>query len=143
LVPSGLTTGASSTCRRISSEGMSLSDIAITFSVSMTISYWHPALLVLNISLVTEKNSSHHLNPCMLLFSDFAGHLIKQPRSNLTLSHFFHTSTMHGQTVEHVIYIFQVGVYNISNCKSAFWHRPIRQRYHYLDRNVAPVSIKQ
>jgi hypothetical protein len=41
LVPSGLTTGTLSTCRRMSSEGMSLSDIAITFSVSMTISYLH------------------------------------------------------------------------------------------------------
>jgi hypothetical protein len=28
----------------------------------------------LSISLVTAKNSSHHLNPCMLMFSNFARH---------------------------------------------------------------------
>ena len=56
---------------------MSLSDIAITFSVSMTISYLHLELLALNIRMVTAKNSSQHLNPCMLMFSDLARHLLK------------------------------------------------------------------
>jgi hypothetical protein len=31
----------------------------------------------LSISLVTAKISSHHLNPCMLMFSNFARHLLK------------------------------------------------------------------
>jgi hypothetical protein len=83
LVPSGLTTGASSTCRRIGSEGMSLSDIAITFSVSMTISYWHPEFLALNISLVTAKK---FLSPFKFLHayvSDFARHLLKSSHDRI------------------------------------------------------------
>ena len=77
LVPSGLTTGTLSTCRRMSSEGMSLSDIAILLASQWQylICIWN--LLALNIRMVTAKNSSQHLNPCMLMFSDFAWRLLK------------------------------------------------------------------
>ena len=77
LVPSGLTTGTSSTCRRTSFGGDVTFRYSHNFLVSMTISYLHTELLALNISLVTAKDSSHHLNPCMLMFSDFAWRLLK------------------------------------------------------------------
>jgi hypothetical protein len=144
LVPSGLTTGTLSTCRRMSSEGMSLSDIAILLASQWQylICIWN--LLALNIRMVTAKNSSQHLNPCMLMFSDFAWRLLKSSHDQNWHCRIFSTLQKCMAKLLNMPSLFsQVGVYNISNCKSTFWHRPIRQRYHYLDRNVAPVSIIQ
>jgi hypothetical protein len=50
---------------------------------------------------------------------------------------------MHGQAIEHAIFIFQVGVTKFQIVKTTFWHRHIQQWYHYHDMNVAPVSGKQ